>query len=317
METSQQEITFLTRRKEIIPDSLQFRLYKIKADNAVKLYHYKEAKNAVTTILSEYGKYLTSKEADDYKNELKVWLALENVSQQKVVIRKSTTLKIEKDKAGPNNLKVSARGDALNLIFDTGANLSTTSQSIASRLKMKIIPGDIEVNSITGKKVSAKIAVCDELTMGNIELYHVVFLVMPDSALSFPQANYQIYGILGFPVIEALNEIQVTQDGDFIVPKERTCFKGNSNMAMKGLTPLIYIDGEHYTFDTGVDHTMLYHKFYIENQKEIDKQYQLRKIGFGGAGGKLEYEGYVINQTFQVSVKDVILKNILFTKGKD
>ncbi|BAX82095.1 hypothetical protein ALGA_3803 [Labilibaculum antarcticum] len=316
LDESQEKITFLIDKKLSIPDSLQLKLYEVKMDNSLKLYNYKEAKNSIITILSDYKKDLTKKETASFENSLKIWSSLENTSPQKVIIKQNTILKMEKDIAGLKNLKVSANCDTLNFIFDTGANLSTTSQSVAERLKMKIIPVEIEVETITGTKILAQLAVCDQLTMGNVDMYHVIFLVLPDEDLSFPQINYQIYGILGFPLIEALKEIQITQNGDFIIPKERTAFIESSNMAMNGLTPLIYIDGMHFTFDTGADNTMLYHSFYKENLDEITKHYQPEKISFGGAGGKAGFDGYVINHTFNILGKDAALKDIQVLKEK-
>jgi predicted aspartyl protease len=311
---SQEKITFLYSEKLNIPDSLQLKLYEIRKDNAVKLYNYKEAKNAVVIILSEYREYLTSKEIADFENDLKIWSALENIPPQKVYINQRTRLKMEKDNAGLNNLKVTANQDTLNFIFDTGANLSTTSKSVAKRLKMKLISVDIEVGSITGAKVLAQLALCDTLKMGNIDMHNLIFLVLPDDALAFPQINYQINGILGFPVIEALNEIQITQHGDFIVPKQESTFSGSSNMAMNELTPLIYIDEMHFTFDTGADQTLFYNSFYLENQDDVNKQYQPGKIRFGGAGGSVEFEGYVINHTFNNLGKQITLQDIQLLK---
>lgn len=316
VEASEKEINALFDNKVKIPDTLQFNLYKLRYDNAIKLYNYKEAKEAIHTILSNYKKYLDNDEVSDFENSLKIWSALENINPQQVDIKQGTTLKMKKDIAGLNTLKVSAFKDSLNFIFDTGANLSTTSSSVAEKFNMEVIPVEIEVETITETKVFAQLAVCKKLTMGNIDIYNVIFLVLPDEALSFPQINYQIYGILGYPVIEALEEIQITQDGNFIVPLENSTFPENSNMAMDGLTPLIYLNHKHFTFDTGADNTMFYEIFYQENRAEIEKQYQSEKISFGGAGGKSEFEGYKIDYTFYVGDKEVNLKNISLLKEK-
>jgi len=318
VEESEKQINCLINKKGNIPDSLQFKLYEIRYDNAVKLYNYKEAKNTIKTILSDYKNYLNSEEIADYENSLKIWTALENIPAQKVDIKEKTSIKMEKDIAGLNTLKVSANKDSLNFIFDTGANLSTTSQLVAKLLNMEIIPVNIEVGTITGTKVIAQLAVCSKLTMGNIDMYNVVFLVLPDEALSFPKSNYKIYGILGFPIIEALHEIRITQDGNFIVPREQSdfSFSGISNMAMKGLTPLIYINNKHFTFDTGADQTMFYHVFYQENKNDIDENYQPEKINFGGAGGKKEFDGYIIDYTLNIGGKQVKLEKISLLKEK-
>lgn len=316
LEKSDMRINSLINLKKGLPDTLQVKLYELKRDNAVKRYNYKDAKIAIQTILSDYKEYLKDEEISDFENSLKIWTALENTPPMKVNIQDETNIKMKKDVAGLNTLKISVERDSVNFIFDTGANLSTTTQLVAKKLKMKIIPVDIEVGTIIGSKIKAQLAVCDKLKMGNIDIYNVIFLVLPDEALSFPQINYQIYGILGFPVIEALEEIRITQDGYFIVPQHKSTFFGSSNMAINGLNPIININNKHFTFDTGADHTILYHNFYLENKNEIDKQYQPQKISLGGAGGKSEFEGFKIGYTFKIGDKKVTLKNISLFKGK-
>ena len=316
LKEAEKRIDYLTERQYLVPDSLLYRLYTIKSDNAIKQYQYKTAKEATETILANFKIYLTEKELSDYENSLKIWCALDTIPSQSIDIKGSTIIKMQKDKADLNNLKISANNDTLNFIFDTGANLSTTSVSVANRLGMKIIPADIKVGTITGGEITAQLGICSRLLMGNIELNNVVFLVMPDEALSFPQIDYHITGILGFPVIEALKEIQITQNGEFIVPETETAYTDKSNMAMNGLTPLICLDNRYFTFDTGADLTMFYHRFYVENKEEIDTKYQQEKIGFGGAGGSKEFDGFKINHTFNIFDKEVKLEQISLLKEK-
>lgn len=316
LEESNNNIAQLIKTKSSLSDSLVLELYKIKEDNSVKLFDYKEAKNTLNTIFANYKYLLSEDEVNDMVNDLNIWIALEHVPKQKVIIKETNRLKMTKDKAGLNNLKISAEKDTANFIFDTGANLSTISETTAKKLNMKIQPVNIDVETITGEKVSAQLAVCPVLKLGHIEIQNAIFLVLEDKELSFPQIDYQIYGILGFPVIEALREIQITQDGYFIVPKEETKIKHQSNMAMKGLTPLIYIDGKHFTFDTGADKTILYHSYYIANHNEIDDNYKPTKVMFAGAGGKKEFDGYIVNLNFNVLDKTITLKDIQLLKEK-
>lgn len=307
---SQQKATSLVGDSTNIPDSLKFKAYQLIEDNAAKKYQYKKAMSAAATLLDQYLVYLSKAQLGELENNLKIWTALENVPEQTITANQHTVLKMKKDIAGLDNLSISINNDTLDFIFDTGANISTTSRSVAKRLNMKIIPVDIQVGSITGKKIPAQLALCDKMTMGSVTLQNVVFLVLDDEGLSFPQINYQIYGILGFPVIEALKEVQITRDGYFIIPKERTTFSGNPNMAMDGLTPMIYMNEKHFKFDTGADNTILYHAFYIAHKDEIDRKYTPTKVSFGGAGGEAAFNGFVITRTFEISNKKVTLKNI-------
>lgn len=316
LQESNNQISQLIKAKSDLPDSLILELYRIKEDNNVKLFEYNEARNALIAILKNYKSLLKEDEINETQNSLKIWTALANEPKQKTIIKEAVCLKMERDKAGLNNLKVSNGTDSLGFIFDTGANLSTVSKSSADKFKMKIIPVDIEVGTITGEKVPAQLALCPELKLGSIEIKNVVFLVLNDEALSFPQVDYQIYGILGFPVMEALREIQITRDGYFIVPKEETETKSEPNMAMNSLTPLVYIDKRHFSFDTGADNTMFYHSYYIENKEEIDTSYEPVKISFGGAAGSKEFDGYVINVNMNIMDKEITLNDIHLLKEK-
>lgn len=314
---SENKIDQLIGDKVNLPDSLRCFLFEIKSDNSIKLFNYRAAKNAIITILEEFKSHLSKKETADYENSLKIWTALENVPVQRVDIKEHTLIKMEKDLAGLNNLKLSANNDTVNFIFDTGANLSTISRSTAKKLNVKILPVKISVGTITGTEVSANLGIGEKLSLGNIDVYNVVFLVLPDKGLSFPQINYQINGILGFPVISALKEIHISRNGDFIIPKTPSVLSESSNMAMDGLTPLICINKKHFTFDSGADHTLFYHSFYLENKNEIEQNYKPEKISFGGAGGsKATFEGYVIDYTFEIEGNKIIVDDIQLVKEK-
>lgn len=316
LEDSEQSIKDLLDQKDVLPDSLLFKLYEIQYDNALKRYRYQEAKEAIQTILSNYETFLDDEDKDDYNNTLKICTALANTPAQSVNIRQFTKINIEKDIAGLNTIKTFVGNDSLNFVFDTGANFSTTTESVAQQLNMKPIPVDIKVGSITGDKVSAQLAVCKQLSIGNIEVSNVIFLVLPDEALSFPQINYHIYSILGFPVIEAFKEVRITKNGEFIVPIKTSECAEAPNLAMKGLTPLIYLDHKHFTFDTGADQTMFYHRFYQAHQEEIERTYEPDTIRFGGAGGHKAFEGFTIDYPLHVNGRRITLEGIALLKEK-
>jgi len=311
---SDQKVAVLLQTDTRLPDSLVLKLHRLKEDNAVKQYKYKEAKNEVLTMLKKFDRMLDDNEREDLSNNLKIWTALENVPPQQVS-RGTVKLKMFKDYAGLNNLKIAVGTDTADFIFDTGANISTVSVSTAKRLKFRFIPSEIAVNAITGKTVTAQLAICDKMMLGDIMVENVVFLVLEDEGLSFPSINYYIHGILGYAVIAALREIQITQDNYFIVPATETDISGPSNMAIDGLTPLICIDSMHFTFDTGAGNSILYAPFYLRNRSSIDGNYRPQHIAFGGAGGKVEAIGFKVNVTFNIMDKKVRVKNVNLLKN--
>ncbi|MFA5693549.1 MAG: hypothetical protein WC907_08030, partial [Acholeplasmataceae bacterium] len=111
-------------------------------------------------------------------------------------------------------------------------------------------------------------------------------------------------------------EIQITREGTMIIPETFSTFSGPSNMAMDGLTPLLCLEGDPYTFDTGADHTMLYAAYYQDNSKEIEEKYSTEKIQFGGAGGIREFDGFVIDRTFNISGKEITVEGVHLLQEK-
>jgi len=313
---SQEKVDRLLDKSRLLPDTLLSAIYAICEDNAVKLYQYREAARVDSVRLHDFGHILTETQKKDITNNMTLWTALSHVPPQKIVIRGETFLELQKDMAGLDNITVSAGGDTLGFIFDTGANLSTICLSVAENMGMEIIPAEIQVGSITGEKVTAQLAVCHQMSIGRVLVENVVFLVLPDDQLSFPQIGYKIYGILGYPVLEAFGEIQITRNGNMIIPKEYSSFSGPSNMAMDGMTPLICLEGDPYTFDTGADHTMLYAAYYQDNREIIEESCTPEKVTFGGAGGIREFDGFVIDKTFDILGKEIVVKGIHLLKDK-
>lgn len=310
LSSSQKMAGMVIDKKNKLPDSLIKHLWEIKKDNAVKLYHYKEAAAACNKLLKDYSYSLDEKQTGDLKNDLQLWSALVNVPAQRVFIRDNTTLKISPDKAGLKNIPVATGNGSLDFIFDTGANISTISSSAATKLGMKIVPGEVKVGAITGKAVTARLAICKKLLIGNIEVNNAVFLVFDDADLAFPQINYHINGILGFPVIEAMREVTITRNGYFKVEKKTHETSVETNMALNELIPLIFVDGNPFTFDTGADKTILYRPYFLSNRETIIKQYQADTVSFGGAGGGQRCAGYKINPTFHIAGQRVSLAGI-------
>ena len=288
-------------------DSLIFRIIEIKKDNAIKLFNYADAAKAIELMLNNYAAFLSEDKTNELKNELKIWSALKDEPAQKITKTQQQVIKMSQDKAGLKNLGISFSKDTIPFIFDTGANISTVTKSTAQKMNMKLIPVDIEVGSITGGTVNAQLGISMEFKLGDIEIHNAVFLVFNDSSLYFPHIEYQINGILGFPVIEALEEIQITQDDYFIIPESNTNRNFKKNMDFDELTPLIYIDQMHFTFNTGADKSMLYSTYYHKNKESIDENYQLTKLKYGGAGGVVETEGFNIDFRFQLAEENISL----------
>lgn len=311
---SGQVIDDLLPQIQLLPDSAIIALYKLKKDNHVKLFEYKEASEAAATLLGRYKSSLTSDMIIDLENDIRLWGALANEPKQTVSFNGRTLLQMTADKAGLKNLRVTSGSIERDFVFDTGANISTVTLSTAKAMGMKIIPAAIAVRSITGNTVFAQLAVCKKLALGNMEFNHVVFLVFEDEALAFRKIRYQIDGILGFPVIRAMKKIAISKEGIFDVDQSRAGVSIESNMALDGLRQLLFVQGQPYTFDSGADKTILYKPYYLANQAAIESLYKETTISLGGAGGARKMAGYLVDVTLKIGRHEVVLHKVKLLK---
>ncbi len=316
LEQSNRQIRSLLKdHSKELTDTAICKLLQLKQANSAKLFEYKDAYETIGEILGRYRPLLTADEIKDHENSNIIWKALAGQPKQVVRIHNDALLTIKRDKVGLPNLLVKADTVQSQFIFDTGANLCTATESTAKKFNMQLMDGVVEVGAITGLKVNARIAVCPVLTLREVEVRNAVFLVFPDSALRIPQIDFQMHGIIGFPVIEAMKEIQMSEN-ILKIPAARTVFS-SQNLALDFLTPVISIDGRYFTFDSGAGSTILYRKYFELYKDSIGKKYPETDINLGGAGGAASRKGYHIpfeahigNSTIRIDKVAVLKENM-------
>jgi hypothetical protein len=316
LDSSNQKINLLLKKYDAsLTDSIKYTLLTIKQANHGKLYEYREAFNTINQILNRYNRFLSTSEKQDTYNTRIIWKSLANQPKQTIEILKNTRLPILRDKVGLANLTVTNGKEDVLFVFDTGANFSTVTETMANKFKMALMDSVIDVTGVTGNKVKTKIAVCPLITLGHIKIHNAVFLVFPDSALAFPQISFQLNGVIGFPIIEAMKELQITHNDEFTVPRIPSS-NAIQNMALDFLTPVIDLNGESYTFDTGADGTMLYDTYFSKHKAEIEGLYKETELNIGGAGGNIRKKGYKITFSTIINNKHVSVDSVFVFKEK-
>ena len=267
--------------------SLLREAYSLLADNYVKTFRYADAAEAYRTILAKFSDTLPELERSSYQNVLGLWKGLAGVPPQRTIIRGDSQIQLTRAMAGLM-VPVGVGPSAEPFIFDTGANLSTTTESMAAKLGLQIIDVPFDVGSITGNMVKARIGVARGLKLGNIAFENVAFIVFPDKALYIEQIKYQINGIIGFPVIKALNEFTSTRSLQLNIPAKPGKLTA-ANLAIDGLMPVIagVYGGKRlaFAFDTGARTSSLYPPFYKAFEKEIAASGVASTANITGAGG--------------------------------
>ncbi|WP_083702193.1 retropepsin-like aspartic protease [Mangrovimonas sp. DI 80] len=299
LEASNSKIAKLLNMETLhLNDTMFNTLYNTRLLNHVNLYQYKEAAEASEHILKNYRLVNDSSKIENLENEWKIWTSLSSIPPQEIIKNEDATIPMTKDKVGLFNIDASINNKTYNYIFDTGANISVIKRSLVEELGLTYIESDFYVTAFTGEKVDSDLAIAKELSIGNLTFKNVVFLVLNDEDISFPQIEYFINGIIGFPVIEAMEEVRISKDNTISTPKTPIDYKQN-NFALDGLTPIIAIEYQNDTlsfgFDTGAKSTSLYAPFFRKYKKEIEQRYTSQTFTSGSAGGIIEFEGYIMD----------------------
>lgn len=292
-------------------DSLSIKLLETKLVNQINLFEYKNALITNDTLQKLYAPQFAFEKLEDLKNSFNLLSSLENTPKQEIEISTDAELPIIKDKAGLSNLEVTFGEKKVEFVFDTGANFSVIQKSVAEEMGLKIIRSRFLVNNAAGRKVNTNLAVAERLEIGPIILRNVVFLIFEDADLTFPPMDYEMKGILGFPITRAFEEIHITKESLFI-PKEPVDYNLH-NLVFDGLIPLVKVeykgDALPFHFDAGVQTTSLYSRFFERYKTEIEANYS--KTNLNVAGAQYTIRGYMLDSVdLSVGGSKVSMKNL-------
>jgi predicted aspartyl protease len=262
----------LDKYRDEFNDTIVARLLDLRAANFLYAYKYKQASDIYAQLLNDYPKVLDSADLANYNNVRNIFGAFSHVSLQFMHRHNSVEIASFRNKFNHLMTPVKSNGVSDYFIFDTGANLSTIAESQARRMNLTILEQKVDVGSSTQINVQSRLAVADSFYVGEILFENVVFLVMPDDKLTFPEINYQIQGIIGFPVIHQMEEVHMHKDGSITIPGTPTDFRF-ANMVLEGLNPVVQVVSQEdtllFTFDTGAKNSELSFKYFNDHKNEI------------------------------------------------
>ena len=299
-------------------DSMVSELLQIKVGNLTRMNRYGEAAATFRQLIEITDPVADSSDYADFVNMEGLWSAVAEVPP--TAILKHGAVEIHSYRDSHNMLMVPVRsgGAADEFVFDTGAGLSTVTESTARTMGMRLYDADVEAGT-TGENIRTKLAVADSIYLGDLLVEHVLFLMVPDEALSFPEANFQIRGIIGFPVILAMEEIHMQKNGMLSIPADPGQ-RSFSNLYLETLSPSVQVvsgaDSLVFSLDTGANTTEVSKRYYDAHQERIDST-GLKSTGrWGYAGGIREVEQIVLEHfPFRIGSKEGILPKVAVATG--
>jgi hypothetical protein len=288
---------------------LTFESYKVLAGSYVMSCRYGAAADTFEAIVRDFGDRLDDAQKADLENSAALFGCLREVPEIKVHFDGDSSFQTT-DGRWP----IQVNGVSMHLGPDTGAEFSFIIRSRAEGLGMNILPARIDVKNIHGETVFADLGVANLLSVGNVSLENVVFLVFEDSDPYFAEASLQIVGALGLPVISALGQVTFSSDGQVVIPENPSeCQLGN--LCVSDLSPIVLglYEGDRLSFvlDTGAGESTLWAPFLERYGREIEGSAQRGEKRLGGVGGIVTHTGYFLNDfTIELAGKPARLSEL-------
>ena len=284
--------------------------YQLLVDDYRKLFQYGRAARVLMRLIYQFGNTWDAEKKEDAENELRLCSALANIAPQTTTFHGDSIVLRD----GEGRYPMSINGVPVSLALDSGANISVITSSMARSLRLQLINASVDVGAFAGNKVKSKLAVARDLKIGRVVVRNAVFLVFEDKDLFVTDANFQINGLIGFPVIASFREMTFVQGESMILPMT-TNKKAEQNMCLDRQLPLVaaQFKGAHLTFvlDTGATASVLFPSFFRKYETEIKQRYPAYNETIRGVGGQREINGYLAKDlVFTIGGQSVRLTHV-------
>jgi len=293
------------------------------ADDYAKSFQYADASQAYEDLLSHFSNHLNPEKLQGAQDDAGVTQILRQAPPQTITWDGATRLKTERNPLNSLNVNLIVNGVQGPWLLDTGASLSVVSNSFAERLGLKLLPGVGQTQAgLTGVENPLRVALIATLQMGGATLHNVVVMVLDDANLKvgLGKQNYQINGIIGYPVFQALGTVTFLRDGEFEAGDKTPQAGAGARMYMKLLTPVIEctVEGKDLPFglDTGASGTDLFARYYdlFRSESKTWKKGKNKSFGAGGLVTRTIYIQPEVN--LSIGNKKVTLKRVpIYTSG--
>jgi hypothetical protein len=198
--------------------------------------------------------------------------------------------------------------------IDTGANLSTISESDALLFGMEIHDVKSSGADINGSTVLFRIALAKSFAVGSIELNNVAFLVVAKDAQPFVDMEPGERGLIGLPVLLALGSVTWNREGVFeadLSPSRGDLAAANLCFDDLNLVTEARFEGHAYPFvlDTGAVTSDLWPKFARIARDLIRKSSTHESHTVTGVAGAQKFETISVPKvTLELGGKSVALQ---------
>ncbi len=299
IDNSEKNINILLSKYETeLTDIEKANLLEVRVRNYIRTFQYKKTVETCQKLINNYSEVLDSTELNHYKRAIEENAVLEDVEPSKV-FKPHDSIEIESYRHNILTwimLPIQQGAIKEDFLFDTGAELSVISKTMANKLGLKLIKAKVNVESSTGQKTEgAHYAIADSLYIGDVLLTNVVFLVMP--LFSIPELDFQLHGVIGSPQIMQLGECKIRKNGSMLLSNNKTAKSKNIFFSsLDGLYPVVQVINDtnrlSLVFDSGANKCNLSVNYYNRFKEMIESKGKISEVSESGVAGSMKKKSY-------------------------
>lgn len=280
----------LTECSKSMPDSMKYLLYELLIDNYTKESEYNKALTYYKKLNNVTDDSITISKRSSYQNMIQLYEAMAELPPLKVNTKGTEHyIPLHRNGIGHYVVPVTINNNSENFVFDSGANMSVLTQSMAKKMNVQIFDKhQVNIGTSTDHMIKAQVGFAPHIRIGDLELENAVFLILPDELLNFSAVSYKIDGIIGYPIMREMGEMIIGKEGTLYLPATPV-IKNENNLFMDGLSPILFseFNGKpiQLLFDTGSTGSQMFRDFYLNNRPVIEANSDKTDISIGGAGG--------------------------------
>lgn len=225
----------------------------------------REAQQEISSAWVRLGRY--DEATRSWPNADPLIASLRDFPPESAGIVEGPAVKATRNRLGSWDVPLQVNGVSAQLIFDTGANFSTLSESEARRMGLSIRDSQATIAGATRNDNPVRVASGD-IALGGAHVRNVVFLVFADKAMYVAALRLHMRGMLGLPAIRALGRVGISRDGMVRIHPPEAAAAGvqdGPNLFFDSQTPVVELShGERrlqMVFDTGAFSSEFYPSF--------------------------------------------------------
>jgi len=267
-------------------------LRKSLAEDYLREGNWAKAAEAYETIETRLGSTMSSDEQDEIEMAVKMTPLARDHPAMTVDPCAPFVVTITKNPLGLTDVPVFVDARPQNWMLDPTLPFNLISRSHAKEAGLKVAEESVTIHTLRGREIKVHATLIPRFTIGGqLTLHDMTALVYEDKDYFFPETRYQVEGELGYPAMEAMGSVTVTDSnrlyvdsGQQVSSVERTDrVNGGVRFFLDGDQVILALGGSEgfgpsrggermFAIDAGGQQTYLTSRFYDEHTDDFTGQ---------------------------------------------